>query len=71
MTNAERQARFMANKAAEGLVQCNVWVPAGRVADLRLAAERMRENPDLTVARLVNETTGRLTGLRKRAPRNG
>jgi hypothetical protein len=67
MTNAERQARLKAKRADAGLVQINLWVPAGAADELMRAAELMRANPDLRVARLVNRATGKLTGLKPAA----
>lgn len=64
MTSAERQAALKARRAELGLVQCNMWVPASAVPELQRAAELMRENTDLTVARLVNRRTGKLRGLK-------
>jgi hypothetical protein len=64
MTATERQAIFRKRQAAAGLVQCNLWVPEGAVAELQRAAELLRENPALRVARLVNTRTGKLSGLK-------
>lgn len=64
MTSAERQRRYKSRMAGEGHVQLNIWVPAHAVADFQRAAELVRENPDLTVARLVSARTGKLRGLR-------
>jgi hypothetical protein len=64
MTNAERQARHRAKLQQSGMVQCNLYVPAGAVPELQRAAELLRANPDLTIARLVNRRTGKLCGLR-------
>jgi hypothetical protein len=65
MTNSERQRRFKAKQIEQGLVQCNLWVPASVVADFQNAADLCRARPGLTVARLVDTSTGRLVGLRK------
>lgn len=62
-TNALRQARLRAAREAAGLVQLVMWVPASAVADFQLAAEAVRADPDLSVARLVSKTSGKLTGL--------
>ena len=62
--NAERQARHRERLAAAGLVQIALFVPVSAAADFARAAELVRENPDLTVARLVSRTTGKLSGLR-------
>jgi hypothetical protein len=67
MTNAERQRRFKAKQQDLGFVQVNVWVPPGSVVDIQRAAEIMRESPHLTVARLVDPTTGKLVGLKRKA----
>ena len=64
MTSAERQRRFRARMAEDGCVQCVVWVPAHAVADFQRAAELVRGNPDLTVARLASQATGKLVGLK-------
>ena len=68
MTSTERQRRFKANMAAAGLVQVNIWVPAGSVADVQRAAELMRAAPHLTVARLGDTRTGRLVGMKGDLP---
>jgi hypothetical protein len=65
MTSAERQRKFKQAQAEKGLVQVNVWVPAGCKADIERAAELIRERRQLTVARLVDTTTGRLVGLKR------
>jgi hypothetical protein len=65
MTNSERQRRFKAKQAEADLIQVNVWVPVGCKADIERAAELIRERRELTVARLVDTTTGRLVGLKK------
>lgn len=68
MTATERRARFRAKMAGAGLIQINVWVPPHAAADIQRAAELIRENPDLTVARLVSGATGKMIGLKaKRA----
>ena len=64
MTSAERQRRFKATMAAKGFVQINVWVPQIAVPDMQRAAELMRNDPTLTVARLMNTKTGRLVGMK-------
>jgi hypothetical protein len=46
------------------MVQCNVWVPRGCLAEINRAAEIMRERPEYRVARLVNRETGVLCGLK-------
>jgi hypothetical protein len=63
-SSADRQRAFKARRAATGLVQCNVWVPAACAAELKLAAELMVADPDLRVARLMDVKTGRLRGLK-------
>lgn len=65
MTSAERARRHKAKLAEAGMVQINLWVPAGAAGDLQRAAELIRANPLLSVARLVNRQTGRLCGLGK------
>jgi hypothetical protein len=64
MSNAERQRRFKAKQLEAGLVQANVWIPPQAVADMQRAAELIRGNPELTIARLVHTGTGRLVGLK-------
>lgn len=64
MSPAQRQAALKARRIEAGLVQCNLWVPAGCVAELQRAAELMRSNPALLVARLVDTRTGKLRGLK-------
>lgn len=70
MTNAARQAKRRAKLQEAGLVQVNVWVPSEAVADIQLAAELIRANRKLSIARLVNADTGRLVGLRAKSPVN-
>ena len=41
--NAENQAHVRSRSIANGLVQCNVWVPEAARADLQLQAEIMRK----------------------------
>lgn len=65
MTAAQRQKAFKARMAEAGLVQINVWAPAGALPQVQQAAELMRDNPELTIDRLVNTRTGRLVSLRK------
>lgn len=64
MTNSQRQAALRERRKAEGLVQVNVWLPAEAAAELAIAAELIRQNPNLRVARLVDVTTGKLAGLK-------
>jgi hypothetical protein len=64
MTNRQRQTLLRARRAEDGLVQCNLWVPEGAIPELRRAAELIRENPALAVARLVDTRTGKLRGLK-------
>lgn len=64
MTTANRSRKFKAQMADRGLVQCNIWVPASAMAEFKRAAELARDNPDLTVARLVDTRTGKLRGLK-------
>lgn len=66
MTATERRTRFRHKMADAGLIQINVWVPPHAAADIQRAAEMIRENPDLTIARLVSGATGKLVGLRRR-----
>jgi hypothetical protein len=65
VTNSERQARHKSRLVALGLVQVAVWVPVAAVADIQRAAELLRANPLLTVARLANVKTGRLVSLKR------
>jgi len=64
MTNAQRQAKLRIAREAAGLKQCNIWVPAGAIPELQRVAELLRANPDLTVGRMVNTKTGRVSGLK-------
>jgi hypothetical protein len=63
--NAARQRAHKLRQAEAGLVQVNVWVPAGAVADIQRAAEIIRQHPQLTIGRLTNPDNGRLVGLKK------
>ena len=62
--NAARQARFRAEMARQGLVQCNVWIPAAAVADVQLQAQILREHPHLAVGSLRDPVTGKFVALR-------
>lgn len=64
MTNAERQAKFRARKAAQGLEQVNVLLPPAAHADLAMIARMMAENPDLEFGPLRDTRTGRLVKIR-------
>ena len=64
-SNAERTARCRGKRFAAGLVQLNIVVPAAAVDDLRIAASRLRDDPDLTVDRLTSRRTGRLISVRR------
>jgi hypothetical protein len=64
MQSHERQAAHKARKRAAGLVQVNVWLPEAAAADMRRAAEIIRQYPRLTIGRLLDPATGRLVGLR-------
>lgn len=68
LTNAEKQARHRERLATRGLVAVTVWVPAAAQESVQRAAEILRENPELEVARLVSRRTGRLVGMKKGAP---
>jgi hypothetical protein len=50
--NAARQRRFRAKAVEQGWVQCDVWIPAAALPDLKLQAEVLREHPHLTVGPL-------------------
>lgn len=64
MGSAERQKRLREKRNAAGYVQLNIWVPAAAVPELQRAAELIRAEPWLAVARLVDTRTGKLRGLR-------
>lgn len=64
MGAAERQARARAKREAAGLVQVNLWIPAHAVADFQRAAELIKLDQKLTVARLVDRNTGKLRGMK-------
>lgn len=64
MTAAQRQARARAKREANGLVQVNLWIPAHAVADFQRAAELIKLDQKLTVARLVDRDTGKLRGMK-------
>jgi hypothetical protein len=59
-----RQAAFKARRAELGLVQCNIWLSVEQAASLQDFLVAMQANPNLHVARLVDVTTGKLTGAR-------
>ena len=64
MTATERQRLLKARRIEAGMVQLNMWVPASAVADFQRAAELIRDDPALAVARLVDTRTGKLKGLK-------
>ena len=64
MTATERQRVFKARMAEAGLVQVNLWLPAGIAPDMAQAAEAIRDNRELTI-RLVNRRTGRTVSLKR------
>jgi hypothetical protein len=64
MTSAERQAAYKNRQREAGIGQINLMVPAHAVADFQRAAELIRANPRLTIARLVNLDTGKLKGMK-------
>jgi hypothetical protein len=64
MTSAERQAAYKSRQREAGIGQINLMVPAHAVADFQRAAELIRANPRLTIARLVNLDTGKLKGIK-------
>jgi hypothetical protein len=53
-----------AKREAAGLVQCNVWVPAAVIAEIKLMAEILRVHPHLQPGPLRDPVSGRLVGLR-------
>lgn len=59
MTSTQRAATFKARKRAEGLEQCNVWVPAELVAEMQQLAAALCANRDLTVGPARNTRTGK------------
>ena len=61
---AARQAKWRADRAAQGMVQITVMVHSTAVPELKRAVELMATDPHLAVARLVDTRTGRLRGLR-------
>ena len=66
-TVAERQRRKRDRLSARGFVQCNVWVPEGVIADIKLMAEIIRAYPHLSVGPLRDTISGKLVALRTRS----
>lgn len=66
-TSAERARKHKDKLRTTGLVQINLWVPAGAVSSFNDAAEKCRSDYNLAVARVVDNTTGRLAGIRSGA----
>lgn len=64
MTGAERQRKFKQSMSEKGMVQVSVWVHESQAADLKIAANIMASDPDLTPATLRNVATGRYTKAR-------
>lgn len=65
MTSAERQRLFKKRQIEAGFVQCNVWLPAHAAPDMKLAAELICADRDLTFGRLISMRTGKLRGLKR------
>ena len=65
MSSKDRAKAFKQRQRDAGLEQCNVWVPAGMVADIQIVAALMRENPNLELGTLRDVITGRLVSVRK------
>jgi hypothetical protein len=63
-SSTERSRTLKERRAAEGLVQCNVWLPRETVAEFVRAAELIKKERDLRLARLMDLRTGRMRGLR-------
>jgi hypothetical protein len=63
--NARRQRRKRERLEAAGLVQCNVWIPAAAVAELRLLAEILRAYPHLLPGPLRDPVSGKLVSAHK------
>jgi hypothetical protein len=61
---ADRARRRRAKLSESGIVQLNLWVPVGAAADMRLAAEIMREAPHLRLGPLRDPVSGKFVGLR-------
>ena len=64
MSNLARSRAHKQRMAAAGWVQVNVWLPAAVAADLREAAEVIRQHPHLTIGRLVDPVSGQVVGIR-------
>ena len=64
MSGAERARAHKARMVEQGLTQINVWVPMAAAPEIMRAAELLRDNPDLRIARLVSTKTGKLRGLK-------
>jgi hypothetical protein len=63
-TNSQRQRRKRDRLAARGLTQCNVWVPASALPDIRLPAELLRQHPHLVPGSLRDLVSGKFVALR-------
>jgi hypothetical protein len=70
MSNQARAAAHKERMRAAGFEQVNVWLPAAAAADLRQAAEVIRQFPHLTIGRLVDPVTGQVVGI-KSGPTGG
>jgi hypothetical protein len=61
--SAERQAKWRAERAAEGMTTVTLLVPTRTAPEFKRAAELAAADHDLTVGRMVSARTGRLRGL--------
>jgi hypothetical protein len=67
-TAAERQRRKREKAVGAGLVQCNVWVPAHALPDIRQLAEELRKYPDLVIGPLLrNPLSGEFVAVKRLA----
>ena len=61
--DAERMAAQRQRRLKAGLTQVAFWIPVERKANVLAAARRIRNEPDLAVARLVDTRTGVFVSL--------
>lgn len=57
---ATRASAYKAAQNAKGYVQCNLWVPAEKMAQFQIMAAALRDNVTLEVGPARDTVSGRL-----------
>lgn len=64
-TGASRAAAFKSRQREKGLIQVNVWVPAGAAPAIKEAAEVMCAHSGARGLRVVDVNTGRIVARKQ------